>query len=396
MPAATTHTLVTIPALLRGIVSGRLWRMKTIATLLRSFGSAILVIASALPAAAQSYPQPGPSARNPACLRLESQLTAVDRGTSDPGRAEQLKRYEDAANKQQFELDRLIAQSRRIGCEGSGFFSLFGGQPAQCGQVNVQIQQMRANLDRILGDLERLQGGSMDREGQRRAILAALGQNDCGPQYRSAAVAQPRGFFDSLFGPGSIMGPSEPYQSSTFRTLCVRTCDGFYFPISFSTIPGKFAEDEQVCQRMCPAAEVTLYSHRNPGEDMSQAVSIGGRPYTELPTAFRYRQEVNSACSCRRAGQSWADALKHLDDNTLERGDIVVTDERAKQLSQPKADPQAKKVDPRTGKPIPASPPTAAAPAAATSSTPAEDKPAETPTEKRKVRTVGPTFYPVR
>ncbi len=371
----------------------------TISNLLRSLGPAILLLASALPAAAQGYPQSGPSGRNPACLRLESQLSAVERGTSDPGRAEQLKRYEDAANKQQFELDRLIAQSRRIGCEGSGFFSLFGGQPAQCGQVNTQIQQMRANLDRILGDLERLQGGTADREGQRRAILAALGQNDCGPQYRSAAVTQPRGFFDSIFGPGSILAPPEEVQSSTFRTLCVRTCDGFYFPISYSTIPSKFADDEKVCQRMCPAAEVALYSHRNPGEEVTQAVSSSGRLYTELPTAFHYRQEVNSACSCRRPGQSWADALKYLEDNTLERGDIIVTDERAKQLSQPKADPQLKpqqRLDPRTGKPAPQAAPAAPTPASAASSAPAEDKPAEPASDKRKVRTVGPTFYPVR
>jgi hypothetical protein len=329
-------------------------------------------------------------------VRLESQLAAVDRGTSDPARAEQLKRYEEAAGKQQFELDRLIAQSRRIGCEGSGFFSLFGGQPAQCGQVNTQIQQMRANLDRILSDLERLQGGTADREGQRRALLGALAQNDCGPQYRSASVTQPRGFFDTLFGPGSPLGPSDAVQSSTFRTLCVRTCDGFYFPISYSTTPSKFGEDERVCQRMCPGAEVALYSHRNPGEEPAQAVSISGRPYSELPTAFRYRQEVNNACGCRRTGQSWADALKHLDDNTIERGDIVVTDERAKQLSQPKVDVQGKplqKLDPRTGKPIPAATPAAAASIPAISS---DDKPPESSTEKRKVRTVGPTFYPVR
>jgi hypothetical protein len=363
--------------------------------LLCSLGPIVSILASAVSAAAQGYPpQSAPAVRNQACVRLESQLAAVDRGTSDPARAEQIKRYEDASNKQQYELDRMIVQSRRIGCEGSGFFSLFSGQPAQCGQINTQVQQMRANLDQIIGDLERLQGGTVDREGQRRALLGALAQNDCGPQYRSASVTQSRGFFDSLFGPGSASDPSENLQSSTFRTLCVRTCDGFYFPISYSTIPSKFGEDEQVCRRMCPAAEVALYTHRNPGEQAAQAVSLSGRPYSELATAFRYRQEVNSACSCRQTGQSWADALKHLDDNTIERGDIVVTDERAKQLSQPKTDAQGKqqqKLDLRTGKPAVQATPAAAPPSAA-----ADDKPSEPGTDKRKVRTVGPTFYPAR
>ena len=98
--------------------------------------------------------------------------------------------------------------------------------------------------------------------------------------------------------------------AGTYRTLCVRTCDGYYFPISYSTIPGKFAEDEALCRRMCPAAEVDLFSHRNPGEDVNRAVSLSGKPYTELPTAFSYRKQLNPACSCRAPGQSWADALQ--------------------------------------------------------------------------------------
>jgi hypothetical protein len=361
--------------------------------ILHGLSSALLFLIVAGPAAAQGFPGQPQINRPPACLRLEAQLAAVDRGNADPGRADQIKRYEEAANKQQFELDRLIAQSRKTGCEGSGFFSLFNQQPAQCGPMNNQIQQMRANLDRILGDLERLQGGTVDREGQRQAILVALGQNDCGPQYRSAST-QPRGFFDTLVGPGSGAGsPGDPYQSSqssTFRTVCVRTCDGYYFPISFSTSPAKFADDEKVCQRMCPAAEVALYSHRNPGEDMSQAVSIGGRPYTELPTAFKYRQEVNPACGCRRAGQSWADALKTLDDNTLERGDIVVTDERAKQLSKPAPPPKAPAPKATTAAAAPKTAPVTATPAPA----PSDSAPEDSATDKRQMRTVGPTFIP--
>jgi hypothetical protein len=286
----------------------------------------------------------------------------------------------------------VVEQSRRVGCQGVGFFSLFSGQPPQCGQINNQIQQMRSNLAQILGTLQQLQGNTAGREGQRRSVLVALAENDCGPQYRTAAAPQQRGFFDTLFGPGtgseSIMAPVEPYQSSTFRTVCVRTCDGYFFPVSYSTSQSRFPEDEQACQRMCPAAEVQLYTYRNPGEDISQAVSLHGHPYSDLPTAFAYRKEVNKACSCKRAGQTWADALKQLDDSTIEQGDIIVTDERAKQLSQPKPDAQGKRVDPRTNKP-------AQTPATAPSTTPSTESTAATG-EKRQVRTVGPTFVPAR
>jgi uncharacterized protein DUF2865 len=372
---------------------------------LRSFGRlgpAFVVLAAACASAqAQGVPPAAPPpSQSQTCIRLESQLAAIDRGTVDPVRAEQIRRYEEAAAKQQGELDRLVAQARRSGCEGSGFF-LFGGGGPQCGDINGQIERMRANLARMTSDLQRMQSGGTDRGEQRRSVLTALAQNDCGPQYANAVPQRPRGFFETLFG-GPSGNPSGPDfgnpnpdvpQSSTYRTLCVRTCDGFFFPISFSTVPSKFADDERVCQRMCPAAEVMLFSHRNPGEDVSQAVSTNGRRYTELPSAFHYRQEYVSACSCRRPGQSWADALGKTD-QTLERGDIIVTEERAKAMAQPKVEPvKPARQDARKGKPEPvAEPPANPEPAAVT----APANPPATQSDKSKIRAVGPQFLPAR
>jgi hypothetical protein len=370
-----------------------------IATLLRRLG---FVLAGLLlwgdPALAQlgfpPAPQGHPAARGQVCLRLESQLAAMDRGGHlDPATAEQIRRYEDAAAKQQSELDRLAQQSQRMGCQGGGFFSLFSGQSPQCGPLNHQIQQVRANLDRYLVEIQRLQGNSGEREGQRRSILAALGQNDCGPQYRQYANSGPGGFFENLFG-GSPSVPTDPSLGGTYRTLCVRTCDGFYFPISYATVPSKFAEDEQRCQAMCPAAEVTLYTHRNPGEDVARAVSTSGRSYSELPTAFSYRKQYNAACSCRAPGQSWAEALRQGDDQTLERGDIVVSEERAKQLSQPR-NPGAATSRSKNSNNVNAN---AATPGVSTAPLPpaaaATPAPAvEGDPSNRKVRSVGPTFY---
>jgi len=119
------------------------------------------------------------------------------------------------------------------------------------------------------------------------------------------------GILDRLFGGGSVFSPQpNGPMGGTYRTVCVRTCDGYYFPISFETSPDHFREDEQTCQRMCPAAEVQLYTYHNPGEEMTQAVALNGRLYTELPAAFQYRKALSPACSCRRPGESWADALR--------------------------------------------------------------------------------------
>jgi hypothetical protein len=167
----------------------------------------------------------------------------------------------------------------------------------------------------------------------------------------------------------------------------VRTCDGFYFPISYSTSPDRFRDDEQACQRMCPAAEVALYTHHNPGEEMAQAVSLNGRLYTELPTAFQYRRALDSTCSCRRPGESWAQTLRSGGpDDTVIPGDVVVTEQNAKQLSQPRSGPDGKPLKPELRGTVSA-PPTAA---------PAAQPPTEIDPAKRTVRTVGPTFLPAR
>jgi hypothetical protein len=352
------------------------------------------------PPPSQAPPSQGAPPVNPVCPRLEAQLSTIDHGGSgDPARDEQVHRYQDAAARQQGELDRVTSQARRMGCDSSGFFSLFNGQSAQCGPVNNQIQQMRANLDQITTNLERLRGGGFgdaDRDNQRRSVLMALAQNNCGPQYAAALRGQGN-FLDNLFGnnnPGPPAGDFGP-QSGTYRTVCVRSCDGAYFPISFATVPARFPDDEKTCKNLCPAAEATLFAYRNPGEDMSQAVSINGQPYSSSPNAFHYRQEFNPSCSCKAAGQTWADALKTIDDTTAaqQQGDIIVTEESAKKMSQapnkPTTSAGAKKG--------------AGSKATTATTAPAPDDPASTTAASsaaapanKPIRSVGPTFIPAR
>jgi hypothetical protein len=104
-----------------------------------------------------------------------------------------------------------------------------------------------------------------------------------------------------------------------------------------------------------------------------------------MPNAFKYRQSFNPSCSCRLTGQSWAEALGVERDDTLQRGDIIVTEQRAKQMSQPRPVNQKGK--------------------AGAANTPSEQEKAPVAREEpppatvpgdRRVRTVGPQFYPVR
>lgn len=360
------------------------------------------------PPPSQNSPQQQPRAQqfppstnsSPVCARLESSLADINRNTTG-GNPEAVARYEDAISRQRQELDQAINTSRRLGCERRGFF-IFGGsqRPEQCNVLEPQIDRMRANLDRMTAELAQVRGGAQDgnytRDLQRRQILVSLSQNNCGPQYRNVNTTptqRPRGFLDQLFGNNDEnpdVSPNQMPEGHGFRTVCVRACDGFFFPLSFATVQSRFGEDEAMCKRQCPAAEVSLYVYNNPGQDIQQAVSLGGQLYSAAPNAFKYRTEFNPGCSCRGPGQSWADALGQ--DQTIQRGDIIVTEQRSKQLSQPQIAPMSQK---QKNAPIQSLGPNVAPgpnmfePPAQTEQLP------QTPDGKRRVRVVGPQFYPV-
>ena len=199
-------------------------------------GSSCKVVAAAM-AVGFGLSAANAQSANPACQRLEAQLATVNQGNADPARADQIRRTEDMVNRQQLEVDRLVAQSRRIGCQSSGFFSFFSNPPPQCGALTRQIDQQRLGLDRMRNQLEQLNGGTTERAAQRQALLIALGDNGCGPQYRSAAIAgQQGGFFDRLFG-GNSSGAFSPARKNRWAGRSVQSACGpvtdfiFRFPI---------------------------------------------------------------------------------------------------------------------------------------------------------------------
>jgi hypothetical protein len=140
-------------------------------------------------------------------------------------------------------------------------------------------------------------------------LIQALARNGCGSNYQQEAAkrqqqSNPFGFLwqgDEESGPGG-MRQQQPgaLPFATYRTVCVRLCDGYYFPISYSTMQSHFRRDADACASKC-AAPVELYYHQNPGAEMEQATSLSGQPYTKLPNAFRHRKEVVAGCSCKLA-----------------------------------------------------------------------------------------------
>lgn len=258
---------------------------------------------AAMTAAAASVIVPAAYGQTDVCTRLQAQLVAIERDTGG-GDPRAFREYDQSVRQQKWEIDQATAAARRERCIGTFIFTR-RNDSARCGELRATIDRMQMNLDRLALARDRYTTDPNARARQRRDILNELAANRCssaGARVRS--VPRSGGtLLDALFGTGRMRtyGEQEYFQGSaggTYRTLCVRACDGYYFPISFSTVAGQFASDEQACRARCPAADVALYIHRNPGEEADQMVSLSGQPYTALPAAFRYRKEYDPSCGC--------------------------------------------------------------------------------------------------
>jgi hypothetical protein len=87
-------------------------------------------------------------------------------------------------------------------------------------------------------------------------------------------------------------------QRGTYRTVCVRTCDGYFFPISFATTPDRFGADEAACRSRC-SSSARLYVYPNPGAEPEQMVNLAGQPYSALKSAFLFRTSYDAGCTCK-------------------------------------------------------------------------------------------------
>jgi hypothetical protein len=89
---------------------------------------------------------------------------------------------------------------------------------------------------------------------------------------------------------------------ASYRTVCVRLCDGFFWPISYSVPQSRAKHDAQKCEKSCPG-KARLFLYRNPGEEIDDMVDLQGRRYRDFPKAFLYRTEYVADCTCR--GHPW-------------------------------------------------------------------------------------------
>ena len=192
------------------------------------------------------------------------------------------------------------------GCYERGFLIFGRGlvRSPKCLKMNNRVEGARRQVTQLQQQRDAIKGGGGNRRRQAE-LMDALARNGCGRQYQQPVRRESGG--GGLFGwfgrDSEREAPQQPVYRSVdpngrYRSVCVRTCDGFFFPVSYSTYASRLAEDAAHCQSSC-AAPAELYVYRNPGQEIDQAISLNGIPYQELPAAFKYRKEYVKGCSCK-------------------------------------------------------------------------------------------------
>jgi hypothetical protein len=137
-----------------------------------------------------------------------------------------------------------------------------------------------------------------------------------GHRLHAPAIPLPFAGEGEPLAPPSDTRPRASYSGGA-QAYCVRACDGRYFPISAPDGESRAAS----CNSFCPASDTKVVY----GSNIDNAATESGRPYSELPNAFRYRNEMVAGCTCNGKDQIGLAPVKIENDPTLRKGDIVVS-----------------------------------------------------------------------
>jgi hypothetical protein len=208
--------------------------------------------------------------------------------------------------------------------------------------------EVAARKAEVLGKMASTRGGAAP------ARLAALG---CAKEKRRHVMA------------ARNRAPARPYVGDNAILYCVRMTDGYFFPVPRSQFvgAGDYKEIVDQCRYICQGSETAVFRLDDPALETEEMISVEtAKPYKQLPTAFAYRDRADfKACDF----QSYYRRVEEARART-----VTPSDMKNAVIPVPRDKPQS---------PV--------ARLAFTSQTPppAVDKPLD-----RKVRVVGPDFFP--
>ncbi|TDH36028.1 DUF2865 domain-containing protein [Pseudohoeflea suaedae] len=259
----------------------------------------------------------------PLCDQLSAQLASLPQGSD---LSANYSRYAAAVKKQEAQMKQLRGDLKRYGCSDS--IIIFGGQR---GEICEKLKSSEARMQDNLHTLENKRDGYRDAKSapaERRRIEGALQTNGCleKPDHSIISVsAEPTATSTNSIQPviipegstnitildqsgganGQIVVERKASRAGNLRTVCVRSCDGYFFPISSSASSADFDRDQRTCQMMCPGTPTELFYHSIYGESEDMVSVASRRRYTEMPNAFRYKNTANPGwnkrCTCNMA-----------------------------------------------------------------------------------------------
>ena len=251
-------------------------------------------------------------AQSSTCKRLERQLNS-----SGSGRVS--KRYAKAIRSQNQQIKKVRRSMNSYGCAPKK--RLFKREAhASCGNLRSTLRRMKSNLS----SLKRKGGSKSLSRSERRRIQRSMKRNSCGQYASLGRDKKRRSIIEQIFGKSRKQKQREQANKdwkelkrdrkkksrkrsaedslrnyNTVRTVCVRTCDGYHFPVSFSTRKSSIERDSAACANLCPGTETELYVHKTSGETSENMTSVlTGQPYSALPNAYAYQKSYNAQCSC--------------------------------------------------------------------------------------------------
>ena len=239
------------------------------------------------------------------CSQLQSALARFDRN----GDFQQIQGNTNSARQLQRAVQDAESQYIRQGCNDD----------AKAGRVLTQQCQLIArdvlDLRRQYAEVNESVGTANAVAQQREAILQEMARFGCNAGSSATFSQERQSIFDRIFGTtsegdftdGDFIDGGDYWQYQgyqTVRTLCVRMTDGYFWPISYSTLTDYLGNDAQTCQATCPNTAVDLYYYNNPGEEPEQMRNLSGQMYSSLPQAFAYRNDFDESASCKAAPAS--------------------------------------------------------------------------------------------
>ena len=229
--------------------------------------------------------------RNRRCSRIEAQMRAGGSGV-DSGRVRVLQQQvsvacaapsrqvrQNAADQSRTAGGRIIFGTRPDNSYqgdrgGGGLFSGLFGRRRERVIEDLPVQTVRVDPS----EARRVERINIDEDRRRRDAR----QND-GPREVDVTLG----------------GSGRSLREGSTRTVCVRLCDGFYFPINSRSHSDNFYEELAMCVGRCPGADVSLYYHGADSPVESMRSTLTGERYVNLPTAFAYRKAASESCGCQ-------------------------------------------------------------------------------------------------